>query len=38
MIASKDYQLTNDIINLYKQIICEAFTLLQRVYCIKVLV
>lgn len=29
MIASRDYRLTNEIMNLYKQIIWEAFTLLQ---------
>jgi hypothetical protein len=28
MIASRDYRLTNEIMNLYKQIIWEAFTLL----------
>ena len=27
MIASRDYRLTNEIINLYKQIIWEVFTL-----------
>jgi hypothetical protein len=29
MIVSKDYRLTKEIINLYKQIIWEVFTLLQ---------
>jgi hypothetical protein len=29
MIASRDYRLTNEIMNLYKQIIWEAFILLQ---------
>jgi len=29
MIASKDYRLTNEVINVYKQIFWEASTLLQ---------
>ena len=35
MMASKDYRLTNEIINLYKLIIWQVFTLLQT-WCDKV--